>query len=250
MIIYFVYAYVFVLGLVFGSFFNVVGLRLAEGHSILFPPSHCPSCGHRLKFYELVPVLSYICLRGKCRSCGWKISWLYPFVEAFTGALFLSIFIVSPTFSEIISGFLLVSLLMIVLAADISYMIIPNRVLLYFSVIFIIFRLFSPLYPWWDSLAGSAAGFALLYLILVVSNGGIGGGDVKLFAVIGYLVGTRMLVFGFFFTIMYGALLGAAGMLAGLVKKRQPVPFGPFIVLGMLTAYFFSDNMIRWYLQL
>ncbi|WKB36833.1 A24 family peptidase [Terrilactibacillus sp. S3-3] len=176
-----------------------------------------------------------------------KISLLYPLVEAITGALFLSIFIVSPTLSTTLSGWLLVSLLMIVFVADLSYMIIPNQVLLYFSAIFIIFRLLSPLEPWWDSLAGSATGFALLYALLLLSNGGIGGGDVKLFAVMGYLVGTKMLVLGFFFSIMYGALLGVAGMAAGIIKKRQPVPFVPFIVLGMLTAIFLlrpHDKMV------
>ncbi len=129
-------------------------------------------------------------------------------------------------------------------------MIIPDKVLLVFAGIFLIERFFLPLSPWWDSLLGAAIGFGLLLLIAVVSKGGMGGGDIKLFAVIGFVVGTKMLLLSFFLSTLLGGLLGLAGMAMGNVKKGKPIPFGPFIAAGTMIAYYFGDELIEIYLNL
>ncbi|RYM05260.1 prepilin peptidase [Sporolactobacillus sp. THM7-7] len=241
--------YVFILGLVLGSFYNVVGLRSTEGQSIMFPPSRCPSCGQRLPWLDLVPVFSYLMLRGRCRTCRRKISPIYPIVEASTGLLFLLSFQNAASAGEMLAGCLLSSLLMIVLVTDLSKMIIPDRIVLFFLVLFALFRTIFRLDPWWDAALGSAVGFGLPAIMAVLSRGGIGGGDVKLFAAMGLLVGSKLILLGFFFSTLYGALIGMAGLLTGRIKRRQPIPFVPFIAPGMVTAFFFGDALLDAYFR-
>ncbi|GGL40907.1 prepilin peptidase [Sporolactobacillus putidus] len=242
--------YILTLGLVLGSFYNVVGLRVAGGQSIISPPSHCPSCGRRLTIRDLVPVFSYLFLRGRCRTCHQKISPIYPIVEASTGLLFLFSFLWTASIEEMLCGWLLASLLMIVLVTDLTEMMIPDKILLFFFILFAFFRIIFPLAPWWDAPAGAASGFIVLLLIALVSRGGMGGGDVKLFAVMGLLVGVKIVLLGFFLSTFIGAVIGVAGLLTGMIRRRQPVPFVPFIVLGMLAAYFFGDRLMAIYYHL
>ncbi|MFT8310417.1 MAG: prepilin peptidase [Sporolactobacillus sp.] len=242
--------YLLILGITLGSFYNVVGLRIPANQSIITPPSHCPSCGRRLTILDLVPVFSYIFLGGKCRTCHSKISPIYPIIEAATGFLFLISFLRATSIEEMLCGWLLVSLLMIVLVSDLEYMLIPDKILMFFLPLFAAFRILYHTDPWWDALAGMAAGFALLALIALISRGGMGGGDVKLFAVMGLLVGMKLVILGFFLSTFFGAVIGIGGMLLGFIKRRQPVPFVPFIVLGMLTSFFFGDQLIAFYLNL
>ncbi|MUV39327.1 Type 4 prepilin-like protein leader peptide-processing enzyme [Lentibacillus sp. JNUCC-1] len=144
----------FVLGLIFGSFFNVVGLRVPEGRSFVNGRSACPNCNNTLGGKELIPVVSYIFQRGKCRHCKTKISLLYPVVELATGFLFAySAYMIGLQF-ELITALLLVSMLMIILVSDLIYMIIPNKVLLFFFPLMIIMRIAVPLDPWWSPIAG------------------------------------------------------------------------------------------------
>ncbi|WP_026038957.1 prepilin peptidase [Sporolactobacillus vineae] len=242
--------YFLILGFILGSFYNVVGLRVPEGQSIITPPSHCPSCGRRLTIRDLVPVFSYIFLKGKCRTCGSKISPVYPIIELTTGLLFLFSFLRATSVGAMLAGWLLISLLIIVLVSDLAKMIIPDKVLLWFLPIFILFRVIVPLQPWWDSLLGAASGFLLLAAIALISRGGMGGGDVKLFALIGLFTGTKIVLLGFMLSAFFGAFFGIIAMMLGLVKRRQPIPFAPFIMLGVLTAYFFGEQMISFYLSL
>ena len=237
-------------GVFLGSFYNVVGLRVPVGKSIVYPGSSCPTCGHRLRAWELIPVLSYFIQRGKCRGCQSRISPLYPSVEFLTGVLFATAPLFVGWTGELIIALTLISLFIIIFVSDLAYMIIPDKVLLVFVGIFLLERFFIPLTPWWDSLLGAAVGFGLLLLIAVVSKGGMGGGDIKLFALIGFVVGTKMLLLSFFLSTLLGALLGLAGMAMGIVKKGKPIPFGPYIAVGTLLAYYFGDTLIEKYLNL
>ena len=237
-------------GIFLGSFYNVVGLRVPAGKSIVYPGSHCPSCGHKLKPLELIPVLSYFIQKGKCRGCGSRISPIYPSIEFLTGVLFATTPLVVGWTPELIIALTLISLFIIIFVSDIAYMIIPDKVLLVFAGIFLLERIFIPLIPWWDSLVGGAIGFVLLLVIALVSKGGMGGGDIKLFALIGFVVGTKTLLLSFFFSTLLGAVLGLLGMAFGLVKKGKPIPFGPFIAVGTLIAYYYGDSLISMYLNL
>jgi leader peptidase (prepilin peptidase) / N-methyltransferase len=240
----------FLYGITLGSFYNVVGLRVPAGKSIVFPGSHCPNCGHKLRAFELIPVLSYFIQKGECRGCGSRISPIYPSIEFLTGVLFATAPLVVGLTPELIITLTLISLFIIIFVSDIAYMIIPDKVLLVFAGIFLLERIFIPLTPWWDSLVGGAIGFVLLLVIALVSKGGMGGGDIKLFALIGFVVGTKTLFLAFFFSTLLGAVLGLLGMAFGLVKKGKPIPFGPFIAVGTLIAYYYGDSLISMYLNL
>jgi leader peptidase (prepilin peptidase) / N-methyltransferase len=240
---------IFLYGITLGSFFNVVGLRVPMKKSIVTPRSACPTCGHKLTAFELIPVFSYIILRGKCRDCKSRISPIYPFIELLTGILFvLAPFQIGWSW-ELIVAWSLISLFMIILVSDIHYMIIPDKILLVFAGIFLIERILWPLSPWWDSLIGALVGFLLLFIIALVSKGGMGGGDIKLFALIGFVLGVKLVLLSFFLSTLFGALVGGTALLLKIVKKRQPIPFGPFIVAGTLSAYFWGPEIINFYLR-
>ena len=160
----------FIYGIVLGSFFNVVGLRVPKKESIVKPPSHCPKCKRRLTVVDLIPVFSYLFLRGKCHSCGTKISPIYVMTEFVTGMLFaFSYWYIGFSF-ELIVAILFVSLLMIIIVSDIAYMLIPDKVLLFFLPLLVVGRILSPLEPWWDSLLGAAVGFGILLFIAIVQT--------------------------------------------------------------------------------
>lgn len=240
---------IFILGLIFGSFFNVVGLRIPKKQSIVYPNSHCPRCQHELAWYENIPVVSYLFLRGKCHHCHMKISPIYPVFELITGSLFAFSFVQFGFTREFIIAILFISLLVIITVSDIHYMIIPDQVLLFFLIVFIVTRLIQPLSPWWDALLGAAIGFLILYLLAIVSRGGMGGGDIKLFFVLGLILGTKATLMTLFLASMIGTVFGLIMILVRGYQKRMPIPFGPFIAIGAVLAFFYTDPMISWYVH-
>ncbi|WP_053364232.1 A24 family peptidase [Bacillus sp. FJAT-27251] len=246
---YIIGSVIFLYGTILGSFYNVVGLRVPAEKSIVFPGSHCPTCGHNLRAWELIPVLSYFIQKGKCRGCGSRISPLYPSVEFLTGVLFATAPLLVGWNGELIVALTLISLFIIILVSDLAYMIIPDKVLLFFAGIFLLERIIVPLTPWYDSLIGAAIGFGLLLLIALISKGGMGGGDIKLFAVIGFVVGTKTVLLSFFLATLLGAVVGLIGMALRIVKRGKPIPFGPFIAAGTLIAYYFGNSIITFYLN-
>ncbi|MFS0822531.1 prepilin peptidase [Bacillus sp. 1P02SD] len=245
-----IYLYLYILGTVLGSFFNVVGLRIPNGESIVRPRSACPTCKHQLTAIELIPVFSYLIQGGKCRNCKTRISPIYASIELATAILFT----ISPMLvgwsKELIIAWTLISLLVIIFVSDLTYMLIPDRILLFFAPLLFFERIFVPLDPWWDMLVGSIVGFLLLYLIAIVSKGGMGGGDIKLYAVLGIALGWKLVLLSFFLATLIGTVLGLIGIAIGKVKKGKPMPFGPSIVIGTLIAYFFGHELIASYIDL
>lgn len=239
----------FLYGLLLGSFFNVVGIRVPIKKSIVRPRSSCPTCGHQLNAFELIPVFSYLFQKGKCRGCQSRISPIYPTMELLTGILFVAAPYVVGWSGELVVALTLISLFMIIIVSDIHYMIIPDKILIWFAGIFLLERIIWPLNPWWDSLLGAVSGFTLLLIIALVSKGGMGFGDVKLYAVIGFVLGFKLVLLSFFLSTLYGAVIGSLAMLFRIVKRRQPIPFGPFIAAGTLTAYFWGSDIIQFYIN-
>ncbi|WP_419881812.1 prepilin peptidase [Peribacillus sp. B-H-3] len=239
----------FILGAILGSFYNVVGLSVPVKRPFANRRSACPICGRTLTPIELVPVLSYVIQGGRCRGCKSRISPLYPIVEFLTGLLFAASPLLLGWTYEVFVAWTLISLLMIIFVSDIRYMLIPDKILLFFAVVFLFIRIFIPLHPWWDPLLGAVCGFGLLLFIAVISRGGMGGGDIKLFALLGFILGLKLVLLAFIFSTFYGAVIGIAGLMTGVVKRKNPIPFGPFIVFGTLTAYFYGDAILDWYLQ-
>ncbi|MED3562201.1 A24 family peptidase, partial [Bacillus xiapuensis] len=207
------------------------------------------TCRHQLKANELIPVISYVIQRGKCRNCKTRISPIYPIMELLTGIMFAASLYFIGWSGELVIALTLVSLFIIITVSDIYYMIIPDRILLWFAGIFLIERIIWPLTPWWDSLLGMIFGFLLLFVIALLSNGGMGFGDVKLFAVIGFVLGVKLVILSLFFSTLIGAVVGSLAIVYKIVKKRQPIPFGPFIAMGTFVAYFFGRDIIEIYFE-
>ena len=188
--------------------------------------------------------------KGKCRGCQSRISPIYPTFELLTGILFVLAPYVFGWSGELFVALTLISMFMIITVSDIHYMIIPDKILVWFAGIFLLERIIWPLHPWWDSLLGAVSGFLLLLIIAVVSKGGMGFGDVKLYALIGFVLGFKLVLLSFFLSTLFGAVIGGLALLLRVVKKRQPIPFGPFIAAGSLTAYFWGNDLINLYFQI
>lgn len=237
----------FIYGIVFGSFFNVVGLRIPKKESIVSPPSYCTVCDRKLGTLDLIPVFSYVFLRGKCRNCGVKISPIYPTMEFVTGLLFAYSFYKLGFQVELMVALVFISLLVIITVSDLAYMLIPNKILLPFGIVLFGLRLVSPLTPWWDSVLGAAVGFGLLLLIGLVSKGGMGGGDIKLFLVIGLVLGTVHTLLTLFLAALIGSVVGVFILGKKGKGRKTPIPFGPSIGAAALISYFWGVKIVDWY---
>ncbi len=241
------HSYLFLVGLALGSFYNVVGLRVPVKRSIVAPRSSCPTCERELSALELVPVFSYLFQRGKCKGCSSRISPIYASVEFVTALLFtIAPFLVGWS-KELVLAYGLISLLVIIFVSDLTYMLIPDRVLLFFAAYFIVARIIVPMDPWYSPFIGAALGFFLLLLIAIVSKGGMGGGDIKLFAVLGLVFGVQELLLVFFFSTLFGTIIGVTALLTGKVKRKQQIPFGPSIAIGAIVTYFYGEQLLNWY---
>lgn len=246
----FIAIYTTIIGLLFGSFFNVVGLRIPVGESIVHPPSRCGNCNHQLGAKDMVPVFSYLFSRGKCRHCGIKVSPIYPLFEAATGLLFLWTYLRFGLTGAAAIGVVLVSLCVIVTVADLKYMRIPNKVLLFFAPILIVLRFSFMEVPWWHYVLGGVFGGGLILLVALLSKGGMGMGDVKLFALCGLVLGIGPAVVAFMAACLFGTVVGVMLIAFKIVQRKQPVPFGPWLALGTLIAYFYGTQIIGGYLSL
>lgn len=240
----------FLYGIIFGSFFNVVGLRVPKKESIVSPPSHCTNCDRKLGPKDLIPVFSYIFLKGKCRKCGTKISPVYPIIEFLTGTLFAFAFYQLGFSLELLIAILFISMLVIITVSDVAYMLIPDKVLLPFAITLLVLRLVIPLSPWWDSLLGAVIGFGVLFLIAVVSKGGMGGGDIKLFFVLGLVLGIANTLLTLFLASVIGSIAGIYILKKTGKGRKTPIPFGPSIALAAIIAYFFGADFVDWYMHL
>lgn len=240
---------IFTYGLVFSSFYNVVGLRVPAGKSILYPPSTCTHCNYRLTFIDLLPLISYILLRGRCRKCKSNISPLYFIMELITPLLFLYAYQSSGWTISFLYAFLLISLLHILVVSDLIYMLIPNRILLVFGILIFPIWLINSSVPWWDSILSAFFTFGILAVIAIISKGGIGGGDIKLLALLGFMVGFKMILLAFFLACFFGAIISLILLLFGIIRRKEPIPFAPFISLGTLIAYYKGNIFIDWYLS-
>ncbi|OCT14263.1 prepilin peptidase [Paenibacillus pectinilyticus] len=243
--------YIFILGLVLGSFFNVVALRVPAKQSIVRPPSACPSCQTQLKIRDLIPVFSYLLSRGSCRYCKSKVSILYPIGELVTGLLFLWVYVHEGITGEALVGLVLVSLLVIITISDLTVMRIPNQVLMFFFPVFVVLRLVFPGgQAWWSYVLGAVIGCGIVVMISLLTRGGMGMGDAKLLLVCGFVVGLTPILVAFVLACLIGSLVGGLLLLLNIIKRKQPVPFGPYLAVGILISYGYGSDLIEAYLKL
>jgi leader peptidase (prepilin peptidase)/N-methyltransferase len=240
------------LGLCVGSFLNVCIYRLPRGQSVVAPRSRCPKCGRSLGWFENIPVVSWLALRGRCRRCAAPISIQYPIVELVTALVWLAIVWQTPIGWVLASRLVLGTMLIVLFMIDLEHQLLPNIITLPGIVIGFLFSLVAPPGPL-DSLLGILIGGGVLYGIAAAyyvlrKEEGMGMGDVKMLAMIGAFLGWRAVLLTLVLASFAGAVLGIAMMLFQRGNLRYALPFGTFLSLGAMVAMLFGEQLIAWYL--
>jgi leader peptidase (prepilin peptidase) / N-methyltransferase len=242
----------FILGLEFGSFLNVVIDRLPDGRSLMKPPSHCDNCGTRLKIVDLIPLISYLWLRGRCRYCGLHIPIRVFCVELATGIMFAFLWARYGLSNELWIFAVYACLFIAIFVIDLNTQLILNK-MTYPACIFALATV--PLRDdlnYFDSVTGNTfiggvVGFTLLLLVVVVSRGGMGFGDVKMSALMGFALGYPNIFVGLFVGIITGGLVATGLLIMKRKGRKQAIPFGPFLAIGAMTALIWGDAIWDWY---
>ena len=234
------------MGTILGSFYNVVAYRLPKGESIIYPASHCPNCNHKLRPWELIPIFSYLLQGGKCVSCKQKISIFYPISEILCGLLFVFCYLSFGLSLDLIIALTFVSLLIIVILSDYYYMIIEDSVLIVFGILLIIEMFFI---HGCDSLLSSLLSSLIAFLIMLIlkiagdlafKRESLGGGDIKLMAIFGLMIGWDMSII----TIFLSAFIALPVSIFILkTNKNHEIPYGPFLSIAALIIYFTHLNI-------
>jgi len=246
-----------ILGLVVGSFLNVCIDRLPQNKSIAYPPSHCDACQHKLAVKDLIPVFSYLRLRGRCRYCQTSIPRKLMWVELATAVIFALLYWHYGLSAELGVMAFYACIFAIIFVIDLEHSLILNKVVYPGMVA----ALLLALYPWpWFSESigmrvayaalGGAAGFAVFLLIALVSRGGMGWGDVKLAALMGLAIGFPLVFVAIIMAAILGGIVAVALMIAKKRTRRQTIPFGPFLALAAMVTLLWGSNILNWYLGL
>ncbi len=242
------YIIVFLYGIVIGSFLNVCIYRIPEQQDIVKVRSHCMSCGYQLKWYDNIPLLSYICLGGKCRKCKTKLSVQYPLIEALNGILYVVIFYVNGVSVESLLYCLLTSALITLSIIDLRTYEIPFGINLFILALGLI-RVCLDYRNWLDYGIGFLAVSGFLYLLYVLSKGrAIGGGDIKLMAVCGLLLGWKLIVLSFFVGCIIGSVIHVIRM--RLSDADHVLAMGPYLSLGVFICMLWGDAFLNWYFHI
>ena len=251
-----VYAlFAFVFGMVVGSFLNVCICRMPKDQSVVTPPSHCPHCSYQIRWYDNIPLVSYLLLRGKCRGCGAHISLQYPLVELLNGILTLLLFLrFGPTLA-FVALFIFCSALVVITFIDIEHQIIPDEISLSGIVLGFVLSFFLQGHSWLNSLLGILLGGGSLLLVAyayqwLTGKEGMGGGDIKLLAMMGAFLGWKSIPFIIFASSMVGSVVGISMMLFQKKDSKLAIPFGPYLAFGAVLYIFYGKPLIQWYLNL
>ncbi len=246
---------IFILGTIIGSFLNVCIYRIPREESIVFPSSHCTSCNTSLKWYELIPILSYVFQKGKCRYCGEGISPQYPLIEILNGLLYLVVFHYFGCNLNFIFYGIVFSILIVISVIDFKFQIIPNSLNIFLIIIGIIYKgLYFTLYGILPDILNSIIGLiipSIIFLIIaIVSKGGIGGGDIKLIGVLGFILGFKLSILNVFLSFILGAIISIFLLLFKIKGKKDAIPFGPFICLAFMITVLWGQKISLWYFSL
>lgn len=246
----------FLLGLALGSFLNVCIYRIPQDLSIVHPPSSCPECGEKIRFYDNIPLLSYVLLRGRCRHCRKPISLRYPLVEMIMGLLSVALYFRYGFTLPFLFFLLFTASLVVITFIDLDHTIIPDVISLPGTALGFLLSFFSfKNLAWFDSLIGIMAGGGFLYLVAflfekLTGREGMGGGDIKLLAMIGAWLGWKALPFIVLISSLAGTLIGGGSLLLLRRELRTKIPFGPFLALGAMVYFFFTNEILSLFLRL
>lgn len=249
-------ALIFLTGLFIGSFFNVCIYRIPNEKSIVLPPSHCTSCNHKLAVLDLIPVFSYLFLKGKCRYCGASISVQYPLIELLTGTMYLVLYLHFGFTWQLLISIVLASLLLIITVIDLKHMIVPDELVVFGLISAFVFQItrISPI-GYLDAISGALLGGSIFLVIALLSmfilkKDGMGGGDIKLMAMIGALTGWKVTLLSIVLSVYLGGLLGGALLLFKVKRRGDYIPYGPFIAMATIISVLWGDSIISWWLGL
>ncbi|MBW2438162.1 MAG: prepilin peptidase [Deltaproteobacteria bacterium] len=247
--------FVFIFGICIGSFLNVCIYRLPESKSIVHPRSMCPKCGTLIRSYDNIPLFSYIALRGKCRYCGDRISFRYPAIEFISGIFAVGVFLKFGISVEALIYYTFIAVLLVITFIDIDHQIIPDVISLPGIPIFFAASFALPNVTFAESILGILVGGGSLYLVawlyhLITRKEGMGGGDIKLLAMMGALIGWKGVLFTIFAASAVGTLAGLAVILKTGKTMKLKIPFGPFLAIGAIAFIFFGPQLITWYFNL
>jgi leader peptidase (prepilin peptidase)/N-methyltransferase len=237
------------LGAVVGSFLNVVTARLPRRESLLTPPSQCPACRSPIRWHDNIPILSFLWLKGRCRECRASIPWRYPLVEAVTAGLFwLAVWRIGVQI-DLVPALAFLSALVAITAIDLDHQVIPDRITLPGIPLGLLANLLTKKLSLWDSVVGILAGGGIFFVIILVSRGGMGGGDMKLGAMIGAYLGWKLTILTIFLAVFVGGAIAVWLLLMRARGRKDPVPFGPFLALGSAASLFWGKEILSWYLR-
>ena len=246
----FLFIFFIAVGAVVGSFLNVLIFRIPEGQSIVLPSSHCPKCGHAIRVYDNIPIISYLILRGKCRDCREKISVQYPIVEAITALISLLLFLKFGLSFKYLSSFIFTCALITITFIDLRHQIIPDVISLPGIPVFFFLAIFFMNLTVWESLLGILIGggclFAIAFLYeIITKREGMGGGDIKLLAMLGAFLGWKSLFFILFVSSLLGAVVGVSAMIIKGQDMKYAVPFGPFLSIAAILYLFVGADVTK-----
>jgi leader peptidase (prepilin peptidase)/N-methyltransferase len=244
---------IFLFGTIIGSFLNVCIYRIPAGQSVISPASRCPKCGAAIRWYQNVPVISYLLLRGRCAGCKTRISLRYPLIEALTGLLFVWVWLAFGWQVATPLYWVFVAALVVITFIDLDHQIIPDVISLPGIVVGFLAALAIPWLPWLDSLLGILLGGGSLFLVAAVyqrltGQEGMGGGDVKLLAMIGAFLGWKAVLPVIFLGSLAGSLVGVPLMLIKRSDGKLAIPFGPFLALGAVICLLWGRQLFDWYI--
>jgi leader peptidase (prepilin peptidase)/N-methyltransferase len=242
--------FAFIFGAAIGSFLNVCIFRLPAETSIVKPRSQCPYCQHPIRNCDNIPLISFIVLRGKCRDCGGKISWRYPLVELITAVLALLLFLKFGLTLSFLVFFIFTAVLIVITFIDLDHQIIPDILTLPGIPIFCLAAIFLVKIPWMEALIGLLIGGGILFTIafvyeLISKREGMGGGDIKLLAMIGAFLGWKSLIFILLFSSFSGAIIGITAMIIKKQDMKYAIPFGPFLSAAAVAYPFWGVAFTR-----
>lgn len=246
------FIFIFIFGLAVGSFLNVIICRLETKESIIKGRSHCPKCGAVLKWSDLIPLLSFLIQKGRCRYCRENISWQYPLVELATGLVFLAVFnfqfpiinfqsIVNFQILNLFYYFAITSFLIIIFVYDLKHYLIPDKIVFPAILIALIFN-------WSNILSAILASGFFLSLVLISKGKWMGLGDVKLAGLMGLVLGWPNILLALFLAFMSGAIIGISLMMAGKKSLKSQIPFGPFLAGSTILVILYGQYLTDWYL--
>jgi leader peptidase (prepilin peptidase)/N-methyltransferase len=244
----------FWVGAIVGSFLNVCIYRIPAGESVVSPPSHCPKCSNKIRWYQNIPILSYLFLSGRCGFCRTRIPFRYVLVEALTGVLFVVNYVHFGLSFATPIYWLFTAALVVITFIDLDHQIIPDVISLPGIVVGFLCSFVIPWLTWLDSLLGILLGGGLLFAIawlyeVLLKREGMGGGDIKLLAMIGAFLGWKAVFPVIFFASLAGTLIGVPLMLIKGKDARFALPFGPFLAGAALVFLFWGQAIVGWYLS-